>query len=66
MPYIICCVVNEEGNAVQGGAKGLAERAFHPDDVNTRSDLRVDTEYYLAQQVGLLSWNTSRVDLHKT
>lgn len=52
VPYVICCVVDEEGNVLPRESKGLAERAFHPEEVKENPALRVDTEYYLAQQVG--------------
>jgi len=32
-------------------SKGLAERAYHPEEINANPALRVDTQYYLAQQV---------------
>jgi DNA polymerase alpha subunit A len=43
--------VNEEGVVLPRESKGLAERAFHPEEVNANPALRVDTDYYLAQQV---------------
>ena len=55
MPYIICREADADGGLVPpsaGGGKGLADRAFHPEEVNASSALVVDTEYYLAQQVG--------------
>lgn len=51
VPYVICCEVDEEGNVVPRESKGLAERAFHPEEINANPALRVDTDYYLAQQV---------------
>jgi DNA polymerase alpha subunit A len=52
VPYVICVEVNEEGAVLPRESKGLAERAFHPEEVNANPALRVDTDYYLAQQVG--------------
>ncbi len=51
VPYIICVEVGEDG-AVSGGggSKGLAERAYHPDELRGNARLAVDTEYYLAHQ----------------
>lgn len=51
MPYVICCEVNEEGAVVPTEPKGLAERAYHPEEVNANPALRVDAKWYLAQQV---------------
>ena len=51
MPYVICVEVNEEGVVLPRESKGLAERAFHPEEVNANPALRVATDYYLAQQV---------------
>lgn len=50
---MIACEVDADGNKVAGEGKGLAERAYHPEEVNANPSLRVDTDYYLAQQV---SW----------
>ncbi len=51
MPYIICVEVGEDGAAAGGGgSKGLAERAYHPDELRGNARLAVDTEYYLAHQ----------------
>ena len=65
VPYIICCEVKPEdekdmtndaianGHASsKSGGKGLAERAFHPEEFqDPRSNLRVDLHYYLTQQL---------------
>lgn len=65
VPYIICCEVKPEdekdmtndaianGHASsKSGGKGLAERAFHPEELqDPRSNLRVDLHYYLTQQL---------------
>ena len=50
VPYIICVEKDSEGN-VSGAQKGLAERAHHPDEINAASELAIDAEYYLTQQV---------------
>lgn len=42
IPYVIC-----EGN----GNGALSERAYHPDEVKLNPELRVDSSWYLAQQV---------------
>ena len=51
VPYVICIEVGEDGQTLPREAKGLAERAYHPEEVKSNPALRVDTEYYLAQQV---------------
>lgn len=51
MPYVICVEVGEDGAALPRESKGLAERAYHPEEVAASPSLRVDTDYYLAQQV---------------
>ncbi|XP_077987275.1 DNA polymerase alpha catalytic subunit-like [Glandiceps talaboti] len=40
--YIIC----EDGSNLPA-----SQRAYHPDEVDKRSDLKIDTKYYLAQQI---------------
>lgn len=52
MPYVIAYEVDAEGNRVAGESKGLAERAYHPEEVKANPALRLDADYYLAQQVG--------------
>ena len=52
VPYIICCEVDEEGRRREGAPAGLAERAYHREELAANPSLRVDTEYYLANQVG--------------
>lgn len=39
--------------ASRGGSAGgsIAERAFHPDELRSDSNLVIDADYYLAQQV---------------
>ncbi|PSC73303.1 DNA polymerase alpha catalytic subunit [Micractinium conductrix] len=51
VPYVICIEVDAEGNVLPRETKGLAERAYHPEEVSASSTLRIDTDYYLAQQV---------------
>ncbi|PRW60975.1 DNA polymerase alpha catalytic subunit [Chlorella sorokiniana] len=51
VPYIIACEVDTEGNVLPQESKGLADRAYHPEEINANPALRVDTQYYLAQQV---------------
>ncbi|KAK9841868.1 hypothetical protein WJX81_008187 [Elliptochloris bilobata] len=52
VPYIICMEIGEDGSPTGGGgSKGLAERAYHPDEVRSNARLAVDNEYYLAHQV---------------
>ena len=41
--------------------KGLAERAFHPDELRESSTLTVDAAYYLSNQVSILK-NPSVID----
>lgn len=52
VPYIICVELSEDGQSVAEGGKGLAERAYHKDEVKALPRLRVDAAYYLANQVG--------------
>ncbi len=49
MPYIICLKKAENGSVEP--TKGLAERAYHPEEISDDPRLSVDTEYYIAQQV---------------
>ena len=64
VPYIICCEVKPEdekdmtndaianGHASsKSGGKGLAERAFHPEELQENPNLTVDLHYYLTQQL---------------
>ncbi|KAI3432425.1 hypothetical protein D9Q98_003979 [Chlorella vulgaris] len=51
VPYVICNNVDESGKVLPRDSKGLAERAFHPEEINADSSLRVDAGWYLAQQV---------------
>ncbi len=64
VPYIICCEVKPEdekdmtndaianGHASsKSGGKGLAERAYHPEELQENPNLRVDLHYYLTQQL---------------
>ena len=64
VPYIICCEVKPEdekdmtNDAIANGhassksrGKGLAERAFHPEELQENPNLRVDLHYYLTQQL---------------
>ena len=48
VPYVICRSAAEGGEGKASG-KGLAARAFHPEEVG--GDVVPDLEYYLAQQV---------------
>ena len=50
MPYVICVEKDSEGHLI-ANKKGLAERAYHPEEINAASNLAVDAEYYLTQQV---------------
>ena len=56
VPYIIALESDmslediANGKAGSSGGKGLAERAFHPEEVIERG-LKVDLHYYLSQQV---------------
>ena len=53
VPYVICVEVGADGQAAAGGAhgKGLAQRAYHPDEIRAADGrLALDVEYYLAQQ----------------
>lgn len=49
VPYIICVKKAEDGGVE--ATKGLAERAYHPEEIADNPQLSVDSEYYLAQQV---------------
>ena len=52
VPYVICVGVAEDGTRADGGgSKGVAERAYHVDEVRGNARLATDTEYYLAHQV---------------
>ena len=50
MPYIIC-VELDEGGQQKESTGGLAERAYHRDELAASPNLRVDVEYYMANQV---------------
>eukprot|EP00884_Botryococcus_braunii_P011316 jgi/Botrbrau1/20185/Bobra.0173s0083.2 len=55
VPYIIC-IAKEDGEAAtltsgERPSKGVAERAYHPDEVTASSNIVPDLDYYLAQQV---------------
>jgi DNA polymerase elongation subunit (family B) len=50
VPYIICVELDETGQTKEGRG-GLAERAYHRDELAANTKLRVDVEYYLANQV---------------
>ncbi|KAK9810187.1 hypothetical protein WJX72_006462 [[Myrmecia] bisecta] len=50
VPYIICIERGEDGKPLAHG-KGLAERAYHPDEMKENPKLAVDVEYYLTQQL---------------
>lgn len=49
MPYIICVELDEGGQQKEASGS-LAERAFHRDELAANPNLRVDVEYYLANQ----------------
>ena len=50
VPYIICVELDENGQQKEGTG-GLAERAYHRDELAANPNLRVDVEYYMANQV---------------
>ncbi len=50
MPYIICVELDEDGRQKETTG-GLADRAYHRDELAANPNLRVDVEYYLANQV---------------
>lgn len=50
MPYIICVELDEDGQQKETTG-GLADRAYHRDELAANPNLRVDVEYYLANQV---------------
>ena len=50
MPYIICVELDENGQQKESTG-GLAERAYHRDELAANPNLRVDVEYYMANQV---------------
>ena len=43
-------IANGHASSKSGG-KGLAERAFHPEELQENPNLRVDLHYYLTQQL---------------
>lgn len=51
VPYIICVPRSEDGQLAEKAGKGLAERAYHPEEVNGNASLTIDANYYLANQV---------------
>jgi hypothetical protein len=62
VPYIICIDRSggAEGAEAGGGAsgKGLAQRAYHIDEVRAPgAQLEVDASYYLSQQARALAFN---------
>ena len=50
VPYVICVEAAEDGTVSTEGGQGIAERAYHPEEVAATSTLRPDPAYYLAQQ----------------
>ncbi len=50
VPYIICVELDDQGQQKESTG-GLADRAYHRDELAANSNLRVDVEYYLANQV---------------
>ena len=50
MPYIICVELDDQGQQKESSG-GLADRAYHRDELAANPNLRVDVEYYLANQV---------------
>ena len=54
VPYIICVKKAEDGSIE--ATKGLAERAYHPEEITDKPQLTVDNEYYLGQQVRISGW----------
>ena len=57
VPYIICIDRSGGGEGGEGAAsgKGLAQRAYHIDEVRAPgAQLEVDAAYYLSQQVRML------------
>lgn len=51
VPYVICIQVDEAGTPLHKEGSHLADRAYSPDELATNPSLRIDAEYYLAQQV---------------
>ena len=51
VPYIVCVKASEDGKPSTGPDASLAERAYHPEEVNASPCLSVDKHYYLAHQV---------------
>lgn len=65
VPYVICVEVAEDGTRADGGgSKGLAERAYHVDEVRGNARLAIDTEYYLAHQVPAPRCRFSRANVN--
>ena len=50
MPYIICVELDDQGRQKESSG-GLADRAYHRDELAANPNLRVDVQYYLANQV---------------
>ena len=50
VPYIICVELDDNGQQKESTG-GLADRAYHRDELAANPNLRVDVEYYLANQV---------------
>ena len=50
VPYVISVEKDAEGNTA-AAQKGLADRAKHPEEISAASNLAIDAEYYLTQQV---------------
>lgn len=50
VPYIICVELDKNGEQKETTG-GLADRAYHRDELAANPNLRVDVEYYLANQV---------------
>ncbi len=62
MPYIICINKAEgaDNTAAAAGGKGLAQRAYHLEEVRAPgASLQVDAAYYLSQQVRILGSHPS-------
>lgn len=61
MPYIICVELDNQGQQKESSG-GLADRAYHRDELAANPNLRVDVEYYLANQVRHTSADSSAIN----
>ena len=63
VPYIICVELGEDGQQKESTG-GLADRAYHRDELAANPNLRVDVEYYLSNQVCVSSISAMHSQSH--